>query len=112
MLENKIWKTMVLVIDYPLLKEKELEKILKPLAPKINTFGEVWEPYNGLKSDVVYAVLDNLESVRTTQNIKAELLALIADWSHYGDDDPACDVMLSRGYKNSAEEIKKIVEKM
>src|SRR5271157_5911401 len=112
MFEDKIWKTKVLVIDYPLSKEKELEKLLKPLAPKINTnFGEIWEPYDGLKSDAVYAFLDNLYSVRTTQAIKAELQALVADLEHYGDD-PVCDVMLSRGYKHGAEELKKIVEKM
>jgi hypothetical protein len=107
-----IWKTKVLVIDYPLSKEKELEKLLKPLAPKINTdFGEIWEPYNGLRSEAD-AVLDHLDNVRATNTAKEALLALIADCEHYGDDDPDGDVMLSRGYKHSAEVIKKIVEKM
>ena len=113
MFEDKIWKTKVLVIDYPLSKEEKLEKILKPLAPKLNTsFGEIWQPYNGLRSEAVYAVIDHLDSVRASQNTKEDLLELIADWEVYGDDDPDSDVMLSRGFKNCADELKKIVEKM
>lgn len=113
MFEEKIWRTKVLVIDYPSSKKEELEEMLNPLAPNIDTmYGEIWEPYDGLKSGAVYTILDNLDSVKATQSIKEELLELISDWEHYGDDDPDCDVQLSRGYKNASEEIKKLVEKM
>ena len=114
MLEDKIWKTIVLVIDYPLSKEKELEKLLKPLAPKINTFGEIWEPHNGLKSEAVYAVLDNLDRVKMTQNIKAELINLIAGWAISNDDPDMSEDSAGyiRAYRNCTVALKKIVEKM
>jgi hypothetical protein len=99
MFEDKIWKTRVLVIEYPLSKEKELEKLLKPLAPKINTsFGEIWQPYDGLKSDAVYAVLDKLDYVKATQSIKIELLSIVAD------------LELNKDNKQNIERIKNIAE--
>jgi len=112
MFEEKIWKTKVIVIDYPLSKEDIVNIILKPITPKLNGIGEIWEPYNGLKSEAVDAILESLISIKTGNEAKESLLELIADWEVYGDDDPDSDVMLSRGFKNCADELKKIVEKM
>lgn len=64
MSDTKKWRTRVLVIDYPEDKKLELEKILKPLAPKINTtFGEIWQPYDNVTSDDLYSILENLHEL-------------------------------------------------
>lgn len=66
------WKTMVLVVDYPEDREKELEKMLKPLVAKVNTsFGEIWQPYNGPKYDALSSILEDIKDL-LLEKIKPE----------------------------------------